>query len=231
MEIFKKDWLISNPIDYELKYYMLKDSISKLNVLISNGKLFTAMSVVESELHLLYNIKYEKDLIVIDERLITGINLDTMDLDYKYPDSNDIEDKMYEICDIAIENLEAIYKSIRDFWRKIELKCTITEIPDNKPANTKGFIMYIEPNSEEIEIYHYVEPKDFKMNWVDFKLTYVKSIKNNLRSIAEFIEICENDSNKHRFFRFDPKVKEYSKEESMIPLMKYMLFNRIKHGI
>ena len=231
MKIFKKDWLTSSPIDYELKYYMLKDSISKLNVLISNGKLFTAMSIVETELHTLYNIKYDRDLIEIDGRVITGINLDTMDLDYKYPEPTDKEYRMYEICDIAIDNLEAVYKSIRDFWRKIESKCTITEIPDNKPTNIKGFIMYIEPRSEEIEIYYYVEPKDFKMNWVEFKLMYIKNIPNNLRSIAEFIAICENDSDKHRFFRFDPKIKEYSKEESMIPLMKYMLFNRIKHGI
>jgi hypothetical protein len=69
------------------------------------------------------------------------------------------------------------------------------------------------------------------MNWVNFKLVHIKNIKNNLRAIAEFIALWENHSDTHRFFRFDPKVKEYSKEESMISLMKYMLFNRIKHGI
>lgn len=231
MDIFRKNWLTSPPMDYELKYYMLKDSIQRIERLISNGKLFTAMSIVETELHYLYNIKYDRDLIDIEGRVVTGINLDIMDLEYEYPKSTDAEDKLYEICDLAIDNLEKIYRSIRDFWRKIESKCTISEIPNVKVTNTKGFIMYIEPNTEEIEIYYYVEPTDFKMNWVNFKLMYVKNIKNNLRAITEFIALCENHSDNHRFFRFDPKVKEYSKEESMLPLMKYMLFNRIKHGI
>jgi len=231
MKIFKKDWLSSNPLDFELKYYILKDSIKKLNILISDGKLFTAMSIAETELHSLYNVKYNRDLIQIEGRVITGIDLDVMDLEYKYLDSDEDEDKMYDICDIAIENLEKIYKSIRDFWRTLESKCSITEIPNNKHTYIKGFIMYIEPDSDEIEIYYYVEPTDFKMNWVNFKPIFVKNIENNLSSITEFIAICEKESDKYRFFRFDPKISGYSKKESMLPLMRYMLFNRIKHGL
>ena len=231
MEIFKKDWLTSKPLDYELKYYILKDSIQKIDTLISEGKLYTSMSAVETELHNLYNIKYDRDIIEIETREITGINIDTLDLEYEYIESTVSEEKMYELCDLAITELERLYRSIRDFWRGIERKCTLSEIPDVKLINTRGFIMYVPKDSDTIDIYSYVEPRNFKMNWSDFKLSHVKTIENTLRSISEFIWACESTSNKERFFRFDPKITRYSKEECMIPLMKYMLFNRIKHGI
>ena len=89
MKVFKENWLSSKPIDRELKYYLLKGYIAKIEDLISNGKLYTAMSVVETELHSLYNIKYDRDMIELDGRIIVGINVDTMDLDYEYPMSSE----------------------------------------------------------------------------------------------------------------------------------------------
>jgi len=231
MEIFKKNWLSSKPIDRELKYYLLKGYIAKIEDLISNGKLYTAMSVVETELHKLYNIKYDRDMIELDGRIIVGINVDTMDLDYEYPVSSEEDVLMYEACDTAIDLLEKLYRKIRDFWRSVETKCLISEIPDRKPINSKGYVMYVNKGSDLIEVYYYEEPITFKMSWSDFNLKYVSSIDNNIKSISDFIAIKEVESNKDRFFRFDSKAKGYSKKECMIPLMKYMLFNRIKHGI
>lgn len=231
MKIFKKNWLSSKPIDRELKYYLLKGYIAKIEDLISNGKLYTAMSVVETELHNLYNIKYDRDMIELDGRIIIGINVDTMDLDYEYPMSSEEDNLMYETCDIAIDILEKLYREIRDFWRSVETKCLISEIPDKKPTNSKGYVMYVNRDSDLIEVYYYEEPPTFKMSWSDFNLKYISNINNDTRSLAEFIAIKEEDSNKDRFFRFDSKAKGYSKKECMLPLMKYMLFNRIKHGI
>jgi len=91
--------------------------------------------------------------------------------------------------------------------------------------------MYVNKGADLIEVYYYEEPITFKMSWSDFNLKYVSSIDNNIKSISDFIAIKEVESNKDRFFRFDSKAKGYSKKECMIPLMKYMLFNRIKHGI
>lgn len=231
MEIFKKNWLKSKPFDFELKSYMLKNAVQKINDLISDGKLYTAMSIVEIELHYLYNFKYDRDIIEIETRKITGINIDTLDLEYDYAVPTEEEDKIYEICDISIDELEKLYRSIRDFWRSIEMDCLISEIPDIKIGNTRGFIMYIDKRSDMIDVYAYVEPSNFKMNWSEFKLSHVKSINNDLRSISKFIYACESTSDKERFFRFDMDSNGNSKEECMIPLMKYMLFNRIKHGI
>ena len=231
MDIFKKNWLNSKPIDSELKYYLLKDYISKIEDLIAAGKLYTSMSIVEKELHNLCNIKYDRDIIEIENRVIVGINVDTMDLEYEYPVSTEEEDQMYIICDSAIDYLEKLYRKIRDFWRGVETKCLITEIPDKKPTNSRGYIMYVNRESDLIEVYYYEEPSTFKMSWVDFNLTLITNINNSTRSIAEFIANKEMLSNKDRFFRFDSKASGYSKEECMLPLMKYMLFNRIKHGI
>lgn len=231
MDIFEKNWLIKKPIDKELKCYILKNYISKIDKLVNDGMLYSAMSIVEIELHNLYNIKYDRDIIEIEGRVITGINIDTMDLEYEYPVSTEEEDLMYEICDIAIDKLEKLYRKIRDFWRGIESQCLISEIPDKKPTKSEGYIMYVDKDSEEIEVYYYVEPTNFKMSWSEFKIKKVSTIENKIRSIAEFIAIKESETDKNRFFRFDAKSGKYSKEESMLPLMKYMLFNRIKHGI
>jgi len=69
------------------------------------------------------------------------------------------------------------------------------------------------------------------MNWNDFKIDLSTSIPNTTSDITKFILDSEKESDLNRFFRFDSKVTGYSKEETMFPLMKYMLFNRIKHGI
>jgi uncharacterized protein YaaR (DUF327 family) len=233
MTVFKNNWLTEPPHDYELKYYRLMDGIKKIKALISSNMLYSAILVVENELEKLYNIKYGRDAIESKTRVITGIDLDTMSLSYANQDKDGDLDVMYDMCNISIEHLEKLYRTIRDKWRSLESKCNITEIPDKKHLNTKGYIMYIEPKSPKIQIYSYVEPSSFKIDWNKFKLEHVSEIDNNLRSIATFIANSETQSNEFRFFRFDVKIdsKIPPHEECMIPLMKYCLFNRIKHGI
>jgi len=231
MNIFDKDWIKLKPIDKELKCYMLKNYIAKIDALIESGMLYSAMLVVETELHNLYNLKYDRDILELNDRTIIGINIDLMELDYEYPNPTEEDNIIYEICDTAIEYLEKIYRKIRDFWRGLETKCIISEIPDVKPTKSQGYIMCVLKDSEEIQVYHYIEPVNFKMNWNDFKIDLSTSIPNTTSDITKFILDSEKESDLNRFFRFDSKVTGYSKEETMFPLMKYMLFNRIKHGI
>jgi len=233
MTVFKNNWLTEPPHDYELKYYRLMDGIKKIKNLISSNMLYSAILEVENELERLYNIKYGRDAIESKTRVITGIDIDTMSLSYADQDKDEDMDVMYDMCNISIEHLEKLYRTIRDKWRSLESKCNITEIPDKKHLNIKGYIMYIEPENPKIQIYSYIEPSSFKIDWNKFKLERVSEIDNNLRSIATFIANSEAQSNEFRFFRFDVKIdsKIPPLEECMVPLMKYCLFNRIKHGI
>jgi hypothetical protein len=233
MAVFKNNWLTEPPHDYELKYYKLLAGIKEIKSLISANLLYSAILEVENELEILYSIKYGRDEVESKTRVITGIDLDTMSLSYDYPKESEDISTMYDMCNIAIDNLEKLYRLIRDKWRALESECAITEIPDKKFLNTKGYIMYVDPNSKKIPVYSYVEPSSFKIDWDKFKLTKTEEIENNIRSIATFIATSEATSSQFRFFRFDTKIKSKMPplEECMIPLMQYCLFNRIKHGI
>lgn len=233
MEIFDKYWLTTGPFDYELKYYKLLAAIKEIDSLVAAKSLYTAIREVELQLEKLYSIKYNKDLIELKHRKITGIDIDNMELAYEYNETSDDLQVIYDICDTAIEVLEKTYRNIRDKWRELETKCAVTEIPDKKPSNTMGYIMYIVPDSPTIKIYKYIEPTSFKIDWNKFKLIEVCEIKNELRAIATFIAQSESNTNAYRFFRFDVKIKTELPpfDECMLPLMKYSIFNRIKHGI
>jgi len=233
MTVFKDNWLTESPHDYELKYYRLLAGIKEIKSLISSNLLYSAILEVETELEKLYNIKYGRDELESKNRIITGIDIDVMSLSYDYPDESEEINSMYNMCNIAIDNLEKVYRLIRDKWRALESECSITEIPNKKVLDTKGYIMYIDPKSDKILVYYYSEPSSFKIDWNKFKLTKVCELGNTLKEITGFIANIEAVDNKNRFFRFDVKIKSKIPpiEECMIPLMQYCLFNRIKHGI
>lgn len=233
MEIFDKYWITTPPFDFESKQYKLLASIKKIKRLIVANSLYTAISTVEQELERLYTIKYNKNSIEAKGKKVNGIDLDNMSLSYSYTETSEDLHVIYDICDLAINRLETLYKFIRDKWRALESECEITEIPDKKLLNTMGYVMYIAPGADTIKIYKYIEPTSFKIDWSNFKLTKVTEIKNELREIAVFIAQSEAKSSNYRFFRFDVKIKSEipSFDECMLPLMQYSIFNRIKHGI
>jgi len=233
MKVFAPNWLTEPPHDYELKYYKLLAGIDKIKKLISANSLYSAILEVENELEKLYNIKYGKDEIESKTRIITGIDIDTMSLKYDYPEEIDGVNSMYDICDIAIEKLEDLYRIIRDKWRLVESQCTITEIPEKKHLNTKGYIFYVDAADQKIHVYFYIEPLSFKINWSEFNLKKVDELENSIKEISNFIEKAKLESTSYRFFRFDTKFKTAIPPyiDCMLPIMKSMLFNRIKHGI
>lgn len=233
MEIFDKYWITTPPFDFESKEYKLLASIKLINNLISSNLLYSAISTVEKELEKLYTIKYNRNLIESKGRKINGIDLDNMSISYTYPETSKDLQVIYDIVDVSIDKLETLYKSIRDKWRSLETECEITEIPNKKPLNTMGYIMYIVPGEKTIKVYKYIEPTSFKIDWNKFKIIEVTEIKNELKEIATFIATSEANSNEYRFFRFDVKIKSKIPpfDECMLPLIQYCIFNRIKHGI
>ena len=233
MNVFETNWLIEPPHDYELKYYKLLAGIDKIKKMISANNLYSAILEVETELERLYNIKYGRDEIESKTRIITGIDVDTMSLKYDYPEETNGINSIYDICDVAIEKLEDLYRTIRDKWRIVESQCTITEIPEKKHLNTKGYIFYIDIVNQKIHVYSYIEPSSFKINWSEFNLKKVEELENSIKEISEFIKRTELESTSYRFFRFDAKFKTTPPPyaDCMLPIMKSMLFNRIKHGI
>ena len=110
MEILNKNWLTQDPFDYELKRYKLLGAIKRIQAMIEAGHLYSSLLEVESHLDDLYKLKHGKD--AIDDRLkvLKGINLDTMSLEYEYPKDAEPIMMLYQLCDIAIEYFEEIFK-------------------------------------------------------------------------------------------------------------------------
>lgn len=229
-KILKKGWLISSPFDFELKNYIFLGGLKEISEIIENNMLYSAIIQVESVLQELYDVKYNRDIIEESRKILIGIDTDSMTLEYDYPVEPDSILKMYELCDTAIKTFEEVYKDIRVRWRELERSCNISEIPKTKPTVTSGFIMYFDKDSKEIIIYKYKEPTSFSINWDTFKLTEIKRIPASTNEIVSFIKEDEELGNKNRYFRFSCNdTAKY--EESIFPIMQYMLFNRIKHGI
>lgn len=232
MELFEKDWITQPPFDYESKHYKLLSMIGDIESLIADNKLYSAMQLVGSELEKLYNLKYNEDVFEMNNSRITGIDTETMSLTYEHIEGYEDMQVVYDICDDAIYQFEQTYKQIIYEWRKVESECIITEIPDKKPLNSMGYVMYIVPTSDIIQIYKYIEPSSFKIDWNNFRLVKVCEIENTLRKISEFIVTSESKSDHYRFFRFDVKIKDKIPpfNECMLPIMQFSLFNKIKHG-
>lgn len=232
MELFEKDWIINPPLDYELKHYKLLSMIGSVKKLIRDNRLYSAMQLVGGELEKLYNLKYSEDIFEIEHSRIVGINLDTMSLEYEHIEGYEKMQVIYDICDEAIYEFENVYKQIIHDWRKVESECNITEIPDKKLLNSMGYVMYIVPGHDTIQIYKYIEPSSFKIDWNKFRLVKVCEIENTMREISKFIVTSESKSDHYRFFRFDVKMKGEIPpfNECMLPIMQFSLFNKIKHG-
>src|SRR6056300_1230233 len=134
MALLGKNWLVSEPHDYELKKYLLLDAIQYIVNMIEDGKIHSALVEVEDRLLELYKFQGEKSTLENKLRVLKGINLDTMSLDYEYPETLGNMEPMYEISDFAIDELEAVHKLIRVSWRKSIDKLGITEIPEKRPT-------------------------------------------------------------------------------------------------
>lgn len=232
MELFEKDWIISPPFDYESKHYKLLSIVGKVKDLITDNKLYSAMRLVGNELESLYQLKYNEDLLRLQNSRIIGIDVENMELEYDVSNRHEEFQVIYDIVDESIYEFEKVYKDIISCWRKLESNCVITEIPDKKILNSMGYVMYIIPGADTIKIYKYIEPHSFKIDWNNFKLQRVSEIKNTLRAISEFIVKSESVSDNYRFFRFDVKINSKIPpfEECMLPIMQFSLFNKIKHG-
>jgi|GEM_PF-1852783 len=232
MDILKSSWLLEAPHDYELKYYRMMALVERIKKMIESNNLHTSLLEVESELLSLRAIKNRRASIENKSRVITGIDVELMSLKYNNIAVDYNLDSMYNICDIAIVVLEDLFKIIKDKWRFIETHCYITEIPNVRDLNTKGFILYIDENSDiSIKVYSYIEPVSFKINWNELILNEVETIDNSLKSISEFVIKKSDVDYNNRFFRFDIKFKrnvEPFNNIYMITVMKHMLFKHIR---
>lgn len=223
MVILEKDWCILPPHDYELKKYQLLGAIQYVVNCVERGRLFHALKVTEDTLFMLYKFQTNRGSIEDRLKVLKGINIDTMTLEYEYPDeSKDIND-IYDLCNFAVDEFESVFKLIRSNWRKFSTKISISEVPSTRPTKTKGQIFISSKDSDNILIYEYLEKP--AGDWKDFNPTLIGKIENEVGKLSEYIQNLKDNEN-YRLWRCNHTI-DFDFEDSVLPLIKYNLFFKI----
>jgi len=225
MKILHKNWLTETPFDFELKRYKLLGATQRIMSMIKAGFLHESLSEVENQLEDLYKLKNKKNEIDDRLRVLTGINLDTMSLDYDYPDTEDDLSVIYKLVDIAIEEFESLFRMIRVKWRSIASKLTITEIPRSMPTKSKGTVFIIDKDTN-ILTYSYINPYKLVGEWDDLILKKVDLELNGIPDIIDYIVESKKESDDKRFWRIDHKLNE-DHEECILPISRYILYPKL----
>lgn len=226
MNVLEKDWLMKMPLDIELKKYKLLDATQKLTLAVKLGFVYDALNEVEHQLNLLYKVKNLKNETEDRVKIMKGINLDTMSVEYEYPlESTGIED-MYTMCDYAIDELEAVYRLIRVKWRLTSKQLQITEIPVRLPTKNKG-IIFLKGIDDKITVYSYSKPLSFIGDWKDMKLNKLEVNISNEKAMIKYIEATRRKNDVNRFWRCDHTIAFNNIEATIIPILQHVIFNKL----
>jgi len=214
------------PLDIELKKYKLLDATQKLTLAVKLGFVYDALNEVEHQLNLLYKVKNLKNETEDRVKIMKGINLDTMSVEYEYPlESTGIED-MYTMCDYAIDELEAVYRLIRVKWRLTSKQLQITEIPVRLPTKNKG-IIFLKGIDDKITVYSYSKPLSFIGDWKDMKLNKLEVNISNEKAMIKYIEATRRKNDVNRFWRCDHTITFNNIEATIIPILQHVIFNKL----
>lgn len=226
MNVLDPNWLTIEPHDFELKYYKLLAAENTFNKILKDGGLITILDEVEDHLLEMYKIKHRKEEIDVNLRVLKGINLDTMSLEYEYPEGDKHIEDMYKLCDKAIDILEDIHKNVRVVFRLVEKSINITEIPDIKRTKKLGYALVKTPE-DIMQIYSFKVPSLLTENWKDLNLKYEGETVYDIRAISLFITKVQDESSDYRFFRCSVN-SEFDMDERVLPVLKFKLYNHLR---
>lgn len=225
MKVLDKDWLVQLPLDVELKKYKLLSATQKIMRAVKDGYLHESNVEIENQLNNLYKLKNNKNQIDDNLKRIKGINLDTMSLDYEYSDEEENIEALYDLCDYAIDEFEAVFRLIRVKWRTFSKKIKFTEIPVKLPTKHKG-IIFIKDLNNKIITYSYNKPPSFIGKWEDINLIKLDVDIKDEKSMIKYIESQRNIKDENRFWRCDHTLSE-NFEGTILPIIKHMIYHKL----
>jgi len=214
------NWLTEKPFDYEFKYYTLLAQVKRLKGCIIKFQFLSAYNDIEASLDQLYDIKYARDGIERKDIRITGIDIDSMEIKYDYPESNVDVESMYDLCDIAIGLFENLHKDLRKKWRDVSDLLRVSNIGLNSIKN-HGFI-YIKLDGELLK-YKIFIPIQYKTNWRNVRIEFISSEDYNLKKLSSFVKDQEMGV-KHIRCDLDNKIPI---DECVIPVLKSILYKNL----
>jgi len=228
MDILDKNWLTSEPIDYEFKKYKLLSAAEVYQTLIRENHIYTVLEEIEYHLSNLYKFNSTIDEISNKLRVLKGIDIDTMSLSYEIENEANLElESLTALSKDAVTFLEKIHTDVRGKWRDVEKQIAFTQIPDRKAVYTEGYVILITKNSKQ-SVYKFTKPSDFRGSWKSFKLTeFEGEIQYSMSDISSFVE--KHDSTKTMIIRADVK-KVFPLDTCLLPILSHKLFNYLKVG-
>jgi hypothetical protein len=226
MHVLDPNWLTIEPHDFELKFYKLLAAKNLFNKNLKEGGLIKILDEVEDHLLEMYKIKHRKEEIDVNLRVLKGINLDTMSLEYEYPEGDKSIEDMYKLCDKAIDVLEEIHKNVRKVFRLVEKSINVTEIPDIKRTKKLGYAL-VKSQNDIMQVYSFKVPSLLTENWKDLNLKFEGESIYDLRAISLFITKVEQESSDYRFFRCSVNA-DFDMDERVLPVLKFKLYNHLR---
>ena len=228
MEILAKDWLESEPHDYEYKRYKLLAAANIFGSLIKDNQLSGVLSEIEIHLENLYKFQHEKDLLDDRMKVLKGIDIDNMELEYEYPELSPELECVVHLSSDAVLVFEKLYKALRERWRENEKSVELTHVPSKNPIYTHGYLLVIDYDTN-ILIYKFEKPSRLNDNWRNFKLKHIDTIPYTLEALSNYVSSIVAAEPKATLVRCDFK-KKMPYDECALPLTQFKLFHNLKIG-
>lgn len=228
MEILERDWLESRPHDYEFKKYKLLSAVDKYGSLIRSDNLISVLDEIEYHLENLYKFQHQKDILDDRMKILKGIDIYNMQLEYEYPENSPEMECIVNIANYAVLFLEKVYKDLREKWRENEKHIQFCFIPVNKLIYKKGYLLLLD-YSNTLLIFSFDTPTAINDNWKKFNLVFLDSMEYSLDKISNFVNTISASEPDSAIIRGD-----YSKimpwDDCAFPIMKFKLFHKLKTG-
>jgi hypothetical protein len=226
MDDLSFDWFVEPPIDIEFKKYKLLACISRHEKSIANWELQSALNHTEFQLSNLYKFIHFKGEIDEKRKVLKGIDFSSMELIYEFPSDQPEIQQLVNIADFAIDKYEDLYRSIRDAWREVEYRASITYIPSRPIQLGSGMILI--PYKDKFKVYEFKYPAHFDGDWKGFDLTHVFDKNLNEDQILKILDYGKNSLGHNIFIRISKGLDLYHFYETVIPVVKQKVFLDLK---
>jgi|688.fasta_scaffold301934_2 hypothetical protein len=226
MDDLSFDWFVEPPIDIEFKKYKLLAQISRHEKSIENWELQSALNYTEFQLSNLYKFVHFKGETDEKRKVLKGIDFSSMELIYELPSDQPEIEQLVAIADFAIDKYEELYRSVRDAWREVEYRATLTYIP-SRPIQLGSGIIII-PYKDKFKVYEFKYPAHFDGDWRGFDLTHVFDKNLNEDQISKILDYGRNSLGHNIFIRISRGLDLYHFNETVIPIVKQKVFLDLK---
>jgi hypothetical protein len=226
MDDLSFDWFIEPPIDIEFKKYKLMAQISRHEKSIANWQLLSALNYTEFQLSNLYKFIHFKGEIDEKRKVLKGIDFSSMELIYELPSDQPEIEQLVTIADFAIDKYEELYRSVRDAWREVEYRASLTYIP-SRPIQLGSGIIII-PYKDKFKVYEFKYPAHFDGDWRGFNLTHIFDKNQDEDQITKILDYGRNSLGHNIFIRISKGLDLYHFHETVIPIVKQKVFLDLK---